>query len=660
MTPALRERRLARVLWVAIGGALVVLPSLPPINPAAKGLVWMPQVESWVLGALVVAVIGLLAGRLARHAPAPAWPTPSPRLAVPVLAAVLTALALWVMRDVFAGNPHLVDEMAQLLHARALAAGRVALPVPVPAEAFLITHTWVINGLWFSQYPPGETVLLALGLLAHAEWLVNPLLAGLGTICLYYAARGLYGPKTALTAVCLWVAAPWVMFMSGTYLNHVGATTLALATWALIWGPRRHRWWHGALAGLAIAGVAAHRPLDAVAAAVPVMLWIIHRRAWRTMVLMAAGGAPILLAWAWFNWRIFGNPFTLGYAILYGEEHGLGFHTDPWGEPYNPWVGLSNMVLAVQRLNIYLYEWPIPALLPLVVWALAGPQRGWRDVLLALGLIAAPILYFFYWHSGFYLGPRFYFAAAPFLIIATARAWRWAWRLARRAPTRWLRADVALAVAAATVLVWGWIQIVPQRVLVYRTGLATMKQHPERELAARGVRQALVLVPESWGSRVMVGLWGLGVSPGMAERAYRHYDTCDLFQLTLLARGAGVDGADVETRLTQDMIFGPPPPPRMESWPDPSIKLRSTPPEVCQVELRRDLAGFTLYGYLAWRNPVGLDSGIVFARDMFERNDQILRHYPGWEVWRYAPPAGRPDTLPVLVRVRPADGAGAP
>jgi hypothetical protein len=97
----------------------------------------------------------------------------------------------------------------------------------------------------------------------------------------------------------------------------------------------------------------------------------------------------------------------------------------------------------------------------------------------------------------------------------------------------------------------------------------------------------------------------------------------------------------------------------MESWPDPSLKLRpgSTPPEECQVELRRDLQGFTLYGYLAWRNDIGNDSGIVFARDLFERNDELLRQYPGWDVWRYAPPAGRPDTLPVLTRITAAGAA---
>jgi hypothetical protein len=68
--------------------------------------------------------------------------------------------------------------------------------------------------------------------------------------------------------------------------------------------------------------------------------------------------------------------------------------------------------------------------------------------------------------------------------------------------------------------------------------------------------------------------------------------------------------------------------------------------------MRRDTAGFTLYGYLVWRNPVGLRSGLVFARDLGERNAELLAGYPGWPVWRWAPPPGEPNSRPTLTRLR--------
>ncbi|MGH7605805.1 MAG: hypothetical protein ACREME_00570, partial [Gemmatimonadales bacterium] len=263
---------------------------------------------------------------------------------------------------------------------------------------------------------------------------------------------------------------------------------------------------------------------------------------------------------------------------------------------------------------------------------------------------------FFYWHSGFHPGPRFYDGAVPWLVIGTARAWRWGWTLGRRRRGSRVRWDVALLAAAITVLVWGWVGVLPARFSLYRTGLATLKLHPERELAARGVTQALVLVPESWGSRVIVALWELGIRPGLVERAYRQIDVCELGDFAQRARAAGLTAQEAARRLDELIAANPTAAPKMEGWPDPTLRLhrdRAPTPE-CERELRRDLAGFTLYGHLAWRNAIGLDSGLVFARDLYERNGELLARYPGWQVWRYAPPTGRPNARPELTLVRPA------
>jgi len=647
-------RRFATAVWWAIGAALLLLPALPlPSWTGApdQGPVWRPDVQSWGIGLVVVLVFGLLAGRLATKLP-PAgirWPDPRPRPAVAALAVGLTMLSVWVMRWVLVSNPHLVDEIAQLFHAQVFVSGRLAAPPPQPPEAFLVAHTWIAQAGWVSLYPPGQTALLALGLLAGAEWLVNPLLGGLGVVLVYRTALGLYGRRTALAAAFLWATSAWVMFMSGTYMNHVGAVTFSLLAWAMVLGPGRATRWRCAAAGLGLAAVAATRPLDAVGAALPILTWVAVRRRWSAIPWMVVGGAPVMAAWSYVNWRTFGSPLVIGYTAVYGDQFGLGFGTDPWGQPYTPLIALSNMAVAIRRLHIYFNEWPIPALLPLGIWAVAGRHRTWRDLVVGVGAAAVPALYLFYWHSGFYPGPRFYYGAAPFLAIGLARAWRWGWVAAGRARARPVRFDVALAAAAAVVMIWGWTAILPKRVDAYHEGLPSMKLHPERELAARGVRQALVLVPESWGSRLIVRLWGRGIDPGLVERAYRRLDTCDLFRFTLAAEAASETPADLARRL-QAWMDTVTPPPLLKTWPDPWVRFRQeyTPPEECQRELRRDLAGFTLYGHLVWRNPIGLDSGIVFARDLFERNRALVARYPGWELWRYAPPPGPKAGAPVL------------
>lgn len=641
-----------------MGVALVALPLLPIprwVGASDSGPIWTPYVKSWLMGTLLIGTCGLLIGWLGRRNPARAVRLPLrliPLPAVLVMAVLFASAAAVVMADVFAGNPHLVDEIAHLFQARVFTTGHLGAPAPQPPEAFLLTHTTIVHGQWVSQYPPGHTLLLAVGMIVHAEWLVNPLLAGVSVVLVFVVARGLYGPKTGLLAALLWSVSAWALFMSGTYMSHVSATAFGLAAWAAVFGPRRPTRRHWLIAGAALAGAIAIRPLDAVAAALPVLVWIGVKRRASAAVWMGVAGAPILLLLGWYNWKLFGGPFTFGYSVLYGPQHGVGFHIDPYGDPYTPLVALSNAAVAIRRLFIYLYEWPVPVLLCLALWGLFGPRRR-ADLYVAIGALAPPFLYFFYWHSGYFLGPRFYYGAVPFLVIGLSRSWRWIWALARRYSGPRLNLRVAATVSVAVMIVWGWADLLPTRADVYRTGLKTMKLHPKRALEDAGVEQALVLVPESWSARMIAEYWALGVSQGVMERAFRRLDTCDLYELLLAARQSDVGGEQLDGTIEKMLAAAPTAVSRVVDAPDPWIRLRSRDhlPDPCRRELARDLEGFTLFGNLGWRNAIGLGSGIVFARDLFERNDALLERYPGWDVWRWAPPSGQPDSMPVLERL---------
>jgi hypothetical protein len=649
-------RSLARGLWlgIAIGAILPMLPLPEGIGGTDRGPMWEPHVSAWAIGLAVVLTLAVIAARVATRLPsAPRRPAAvSDGTLVAVAAGGLLVAILVAQVILFARNPLLVDEMAQLLHANALAGGRLALSVPEPTTAFLSTHTWITEAGWVSQYPPGQLVLLAAGLGIGAEWLVNPLLGAMATVLVYWTARGLWGRRTARVAAVLWALCSWVLFMSATYMNHVGTTTLALAAWACVVGPSRLRRWHWLLAGAFLAWAAAIRPLDAVAAAAPVGVWLLMRRRLDGVPWLVLGAAPIIAAWFAFNWRLFGGPLQLGYTAIYGASHGLGFGVDPWGEPYTPLVALGNLAVAIRRLHLYLYEWPIPALLPLAIWAVAGRQRSVADVTVAVGILAVPVLYFFYWHSGFFLGPRFYYGIAPWLVLGTARSWVWGRAAMRRLPAHAFRWRVGFGAAGATVVLWGLLGVLPGRWVLYRDGLATLKLHPERELAGRGVQRALVLVRTSWGNRIVADLWGQGIPPGLAEQAYRRLDACVLDELRHEARTDGWTTERLRTRL-EHLAATATPPPLVADWPDPTVRLDPNRPltATCRTELERDLAGFTLYGNLAWRNPIDLAGGIVFARDMIELNEPLLQRYAGWPLWHYAPrpedPLGRPALEPV-------------
>jgi hypothetical protein len=647
---------------VIIGAGTIILAVLPIprwVGAPDPGPDFAIHVQAWALGALVVATGSILVGRAAtRFELRPfGWFLRNPGVVVWSLTVALVVGSCFVMWWAFAGNPHSVDEMAQLFHARVFLSGQLTAPPPEPPEAFLFLHTWITPAGWVSQFPPMQAVLLAMGMAVGVEWLVNPLLGGIALILVYLLARGLYGERTAVLCALLWAASAWVLTMSATYMNHAAAAVFALGAWTAALAGRRESAWHFLLSGALLGALLATRPLDAVAATLPIAVWVLMRRP-RGLVWIGLGGLPMVLLLAYFNWRVFGHPLEFGYGALYGQAQRMGFHVDVFGNTFTPTVAVGNLAAAVRRLHIYLFEWPIPAMLPLAVWAILARHRHPSDLPVAIGIVSVPALYFFYWHSGFYPGPRFYYLIAPLLVIGTARAYMCALHGLRRRSFGAVRWDAALVAAGIIVVVWGSVSQVPTRLQAYRTQfLRVLKQHPERDLANAGVDRAVVLVPESWGARIIVDLWTLGVRPGLAERAYRRLDACELHQFANHAREARLDPAQAEERIIELTASAAAPAAPVKNWPDPTLRLRSPDrlsPE-CQTALRRDLQGFALYGALAWRNPVGLDHGIVFARDRFEKNDELLARYPGWEVWRYAPPPGEHDAPPVLTRVRQAD-----
>jgi hypothetical protein len=85
--------------------------------------------------------------------------------------------------------------------------------------------------------------------------------------------------------------------------------------------------------------------------------------------------------------------------------------------------------------------------------------------------------------------------------------------------------------------------------------------------------------------------------------------------------------------------------------PDQSVRVDTSAPlpHRCQLEVRRDEAGFTVYGTLIWRNDPWLTEGTVYARDYGpERNRRLRALYPGRLSYRYAPVSREPGAEPQL------------
>jgi hypothetical protein len=473
----------------------------------------------------------------------------------------------------------------------------------------------------------------------------------------YAAGRRLLGEGSGRLAALLYLVSPFVIMMSASYMNHVTTgffLALGLYAAARVIDEGGSLW--PAVTGASLAVAMTIRPLESVAWAVVLGGWILLRRglkpALTTTFVCAVGLLPLLA----YNAISVGHPLRFGYTLLWGSGHGLGFHTDPWGEPFTPLISFANTALDFQRLNDYLFGWPFPSLIFLlaaIVWAVRRQQARLATVPLLFLLLAGPAAYFFYWHRDDYLGPRFLFASLVPLVLLTAMGiaavdrWSGRWRPAYR-----------LLLAAS--VVYGLVLTVPEQAGIISGLEGEMKLHPEEELAELGVENGIVLVKVGWGSRLIGRLWGWGVPASEVERSFRVVDGCRLQQALDEADSLAASGVD-STRALMGLRT------RLEEWrqtslpvvkgmlPDPSVRADTThslEPR-CQLEAGADRSGFTLYETLVWRNDPWLERGTIFARFLEpERNRRLLSRFPERQAYLYAPMNAERTAVPRLLRLQ--------
>ncbi len=318
------------------------------------------------------------------------------------------------------------DSVAQLFQARIFAAGRLYLESPALADFFDYTNI-INNGRWYSQYPFLHSLLLVPGVLVGLPWLVNPLLGALTVPVVYLLGRELYDERTGRLAALLACFTPLLLGMSAEYMNHASALLFATLFLLFFFRTLKHGRWRQALAaGVFIGLVANVRPYTAAALALPFIGYGLVRIArdpgrliprFAVMVVAAAAVASLTLV---YNQLVNGDPLLFGYVVKWGPGHLLGFGKSGWGAQHTPMRGLVNTGNSLNLANKYLFEWPIPALVPALVLFASG-TRDRRDWLMAAVFLSLLGAHFFYWFSGVAFGPRFQYESLACLLLLTVR-----------------------------------------------------------------------------------------------------------------------------------------------------------------------------------------------------------------------------------------------
>lgn len=351
------------------------------------------------------------------------------------LFAFMFALTNLISLTVFQHIPHIPDSISQLFQARLFAAGHLSLPSPRFREFFDYLHV-INNGHWYSQYPPFHSVLLMLGVLAGMPWIINPLLGALTAPAVYLLGREVYDERTGRVAGVLACLSPFIINMSSEFMNHTSTLlflTLALLFFFRLLRPGRIQ--HALLAGLFLGLAADIRPYTALAMMAPFAVYalIVWKQSSRDTGRRNLGGfvvryGPLLVTLALsagvmlvYNRLVNGAALRFGYVVRWGAGHEIGFGHSGWGASHTPWRGLVNTGNNLNGLNRYLFEWPLPGLLPLALLFLSGSTRK-EDWLLLSGFLTLTIAHFFYWYQDLCFGPRFLFESAGMLVLLTARS----------------------------------------------------------------------------------------------------------------------------------------------------------------------------------------------------------------------------------------------
>ena len=569
------------------------------------------------------------------------------------LISALIALALYlvVAQVVFDGRPLQIDELAQALQARIYAGGALTAPIPQHPEFFQILHTIYRDGRQFSHFPAGGSAMLALGELVGAQWIVNPIFGALAVLAFAWVARAAETRAgIAAAAVGLFVLSPFVIYMSGSFMNHVPAlTTALLGAAALAYGMQSDRPRPGLAfaAGLGFGISATIRPLDAVTFALPAAVWYLARalrepRRWADALAAAAGVAIPVSVLLWVNAQTTGAPLLFGYEQLWGPTVRIGFHEAPFGLPHTPLRGLELLNEYFVALQSYLFEAPLPSLLLAIISLCLARRAGAVDrYLLACGalLVAA---YFAYWHRGMYLGPRFLYGLVPLLVLWTARGPA---LIAERLTSS--RARRALAVSLAAIVLMAVSDGIPVRGRRYAAAFPVERWDASAAAERAGARGALVFVRESWSSQLVVRMWGLELARTDAEKLYRHTDACRLDHAIDTVERRGLRGAAALEALRPVLAESA----LVQTYRSPSgTTARVIPGRAydarCLLRLREDGGGTLPLAPFAL-----VEDGTTYARDLHARDTLLLRQWPDRPVFLLVPSEPVERSLPRFVRL---------
>ncbi len=320
-----------------------------------------------------------------------------------------------------------------------------------PAELFYANHVLRPNG-WFPKFPPGWPLVLSLGYLVSARWLLTPLF-GLAQLTVIAAiGKQAFSRETGMMAAMFAALSPFYLVNSIGMMSHALCALLAAtACLALFRGFATESLWYYAGMFACLSATFQVRPytgfvltLVLTAAA----LWLNRDRRPALVRILAIGilfGALASAGVLIDNHTYSGNWFVSPYAMAAGANTPPELSLNP----ARIWQGIRQALPQTPEESLF-GAFPLAYLL--AGYALLRETKFRKEVwILALIYIALVVAYLAHPDgSGVFFGERFHFEGFFALLLLAARGLGLlveGWRTPRRALVRSILLFVAMQLA---------------------------------------------------------------------------------------------------------------------------------------------------------------------------------------------------------------------
>ena len=348
-----------------------------------------------------------------------------PKIVLAILLILIFITLALIAYFPFHNYPYCMDEYNYLYQAKIFTKGKLFIEVPEKFESFRELYMVLKDNKLFSKYPPGFPLVLSIGVLLNITGLINPLIALITLITLYFFVKTLLGTKYGLLSVILMSTTPYFLGYSASYFSQPTSLLLTTLIFFLL---RKYELTSKDiflfLLGLVSGYSVLTRPLDSFCVLVPSYLYLIYILYKRKDLKKAS--YPILTfitifgLFLTYNYILTGKISIATYPIVTGEFRVVDPHTEGFFENLKS-ISISyirNGVKYIPKLLLRYLLIPTALFVPLfAIFGFFKFKSKWKWILILNFLM---LIFFYNFHGGYgwpQYGARYYYSGFISLVI---------------------------------------------------------------------------------------------------------------------------------------------------------------------------------------------------------------------------------------------------